>query len=332
MGGPKYHHYVPRTYLRAWQDNENKIWVYKKEDNSLLRHSTVETVLGENHFYSLGTDNFMAQSQDDLKEIFKPLDTLRVTYNNNELKTLEQYRDFYYEFDKWDITRLDETPVSKKRLRSEIERIKIKRLESGWDIIENRWADLRAKIEESINLKESKLDTDDIEYLEMFMAGQEWRTPASIEQYKALMMEIEPIAEMFKDIKEYEPDALEEFATSLFLKNIGRFQENDTSGAILRGYDKAKETLSFMFIKAIGTERFLTSDNPVFNIIDNSFEGGKYNGQYMALSPEIIIGRYKGDNKTVGFTTSNDYMVIQLNKKIIQNTYKMYVSSCKINS
>lgn len=330
MGGPKAHHYVPRTYLRAWQDNTNKLWVYNKSDNSLFRHSTVETVMEGTNFYGLSINDPLVLSDDDLEAIFKPLNNLNITIESKQLKTLHEYRDNFNDFDNWQITNNDGTLAKRKMIFNDINKANLKRLEDGWNIIENDWAALRLKIEETVNSKIMKLYSEDIEYLENFIIGQEWRTPSAIDSYKEMMNSIKPIADLLESGKTEDYDPLEEFAKALFLKNIGRFQDNDINLSIGKGYKQVKDMLQFVFIKAKGKSKFLTSDNPVFTIIDSDFENGRYNGQYMPLSPEILIGRFKGNSKEIMTSYMDDIFVNKMNEKIISASREKYVSSHEI--
>lgn len=49
MAKYKFNHYVPATYLRSWNDDTVKIWVYKEQ--KFYRHGKAEKLLGSDDLY-----------------------------------------------------------------------------------------------------------------------------------------------------------------------------------------------------------------------------------------------------------------------------------------
>ena len=57
----------------------------------------------------------------------------------------------YYDFDNWTIQRKDGSVVSKKKLKAEIEKVKIRDIEELWPLkYEDAWGTVRSELENSI--------------------------------------------------------------------------------------------------------------------------------------------------------------------------------------
>lgn len=327
MSGPKAHHYVPRVYLRAWEDVSNKVWVYNKVDNLLFRHSTVETIMEETYFYALSIDKSLALSNDDLEEIFAPLKELNVSLEDKKLSKLAEFRDNFIDFDKWIITRSDGTNVRKPKIYNDITEKKIKRLEYGWDIIENNWGTTRRKIINLVNANATLLDKSTKEEIIMFIVAQEWRVPTAIDYFEDLIRELSPYFDKI-ETQEYSP--YKEFAQAYFYKSIEKFQQGDQEKGVGKEREIISQNLQFIFAKAVGKKKFYTSDNPVFTIINNGFSNGKYNGIYMPITPEIIAIGVRGKEDFIRIVNLDDATVEMINNELIKATNEKYISSCEI--
>ena len=87
----------------------------------------------------------------DTNIIFAPILTYYVEYESKILKSSVDMNKNYYAFDDWIIKREDGSLVSKKRVKDEIEKIKIKDIETNWAIkYENHWDFEVRKIEENV--------------------------------------------------------------------------------------------------------------------------------------------------------------------------------------
>ncbi len=324
----KKQHYVPQTYLEAWNDDSNRIYVYQKNDNKLYRHSKVDKVLYENDLYTKTIDDVVILNEEEKKEIFSSLDEYKIYYkSDSEEKILTTYNDlatYYFDFDNWIITREDGSVVSKKALKDSIEKKRLTDLEKNWKTIENDWATLRSNIEDSIK-NENLITRDQIDSILEFIVAQKNRTPKALEECTTIIEKVmSPIKELMGDIYEVEKNSL---GKSYFKDQIIRYQNEDSKSNILIEIDQLKK-LQMAFLKPI-ERKFITSDSPVLTIIDNNFLKGKYNGIYFPISPDLMIALYRGNNSQYIVGKLNSNVVRRFNARIKKESLKYYVTNYK---
>lgn len=324
----KKQHYVPQTYLEAWNDDSNRIYVYQKNDNKLYRHSKVDKVLYENDLYTKTIDDVVILNEEEKKEIFSSLDGYKIYYkSDSEEKILTTYNDlatYYFDFDNWIITREDGSVVSKKALKDSIENKRLTDLEENWRIIENNWAVLRSSIEDCIK-NEKLINRNQIDSILEFLVAQKNRTPKALEECITRIEKVmSPIKELMGDFYEVEKKLLGE---SYFKDEIIRYQNEDSQSNIVIEIDQLKK-LQMAFFKPI-EGKFITSDSPVLTIIDNNFMKGKYNGIYFPISPDLMIALYRGNNSKYVVGTLNSDVVRMFNDRIKKESLKYYVTNYK---
>lgn len=155
----------------------------------------------------------------------------------------------YYDFDIWIIKRPDGILVSKKPIRCEIEKVKIKDIEVNWCTkYENDWADEVQKIERLVlGTAEQEIPAFDKEYLMCFFIAIDWRGFCSNQMfettYNTLVAELADV-----DIPEKEcllpslRTAADEMRHSLLLQYYRKFL--DDTGVI---YQDAMANLKKQF-------------------------------------------------------------------------------------
>ena len=325
----KRQHYVPQTYLEAWNDDTNKVRVYKKEDNMLYKYSNVDKVLYENDLYTKTVEDTLVLTYEEKCEIFKSLTGYKVFYKNQdeekELVTVEDFAIYFFDFDNWTIIREDNTVVGKKTIKDLIQKVRITILEEQWSSIENHWGVLKNKIDNCIQESKS-LESSDLEEILEFMVAQKWRTPKALEECDNI---IENVLVSVKDylgtIYEVEKKS---FGNAYFKKQILKFQSNDVNSNILKKIEILRKFL-IVFIKPIG-KTFITSDNPVLTLIDKEFFNGNYNGIYFPIAPSLLIALYKGDNNRYTVGTMRANIVRRFNTRIKKNSLKYYVTNYEL--
>lgn len=320
----KKQHYVPQTYLEAWNDKTDKVRVYDKE-GKLYRYAKVDNVLYENDFYTKTVNDSVILTDEDKKIIFEILQDYEILYKsedgNKALSTVDEFSIYYFDFDKWDIYRKDGTKVKKKPIEDSIEKVRITILEEQWKTIENGWGDLRNTIKTKIE-KEQKLSQENIKDLLNFVIGQKWRTPRALETCKGYVGSVlDCIKEEMGDIYEVEK---ENMGIALFKSEISRFQKMDNSCNILKELEMY-EKCHLIFFKPIG-RKFLTSDNPVLILLDKEFMKGNFNGIYIPITPNLMVGLFKGNSNKYTVGTMRTNIVRRFNKRIKENSSKYYLS------
>jgi len=95
-----FQHYVPRTYLEAWENKKEQLTVYVKgEDRKFLKNTN--KVLGENDYYTLTADNLLVLKEDDRRRIFGFLNEYTIYFNNKRLLKLDDYVYNLNKIDEW---------------------------------------------------------------------------------------------------------------------------------------------------------------------------------------------------------------------------------------
>lgn len=324
----KKQHYIPQTYLEAWNDSSNKIYVYQKKDNKLFKHSKVDKVLYENDLYTKTVKDTIILKQEDKEKIFNELHQYNIYYKSDKeekiLKTVEEFSTYYVDFDNWIIKRENGLVVSKKPLKDSIEKKRLTDLEEGWKTIENDWATLRSNIEDSIKNKNS-ITRDKMDAVLEFIVAQKNRTPKALEECTTIIEKVmSPIKESMGDIYEIEKNSLGKL---LFKNQISRYQNEDSRSNILIEINQLRK-LQMVFFKPIG-RKFITSDSPVLKIIDNNFFKGRYNGIYFPISPDLMVALYRGNNSKCMVDKLESNVVRRVNARIKKESLKYYVTNYK---
>ena len=329
MSDYKKQHYVPQTYLKAWEDENNKVYVYEKDTDTLKQYSKVEKILYELDLYTKTIVDSVILDNEEKESIFSFLDQYTVYYNDEGTeKVLNNYNDYtkyYFDFENWSIRREDNTIVSKKSIRNNIEQNRFTVIEQNWHCIENKWESLVQNINNLIKNGTTLSLTNRHKLIE-FMVVQKYRTLMALEYFKHMAKKV------LNSIKEYYDEELfnkftEELGISYFKQQMEKYQKGQ-NGVILNEIEYLKENANIVFFVPIN-KKFITSDNPVILINDESFLNGRYNGLYFPILPNLMIGIFKGDGNKYSITSLAPQKVREFNNKIKNNSYKYYVTNNK---
>lgn len=324
MSEYKYQHYVPKTYLNAWIDNFNELYLYNSINNCFIKQCKPSNILGLNDLYTKTVADSLICSSDDLTKIFECINDYKVMLGDKFLGDVNDYANQYYEFDKWVITNQVGQRISNKKIKDEIEKVRIISIEKGWSKFEDGWEGLIKRIVIGVEIK--KIDLKDREDLKDFLTSQWWRTKDNIEYLKDM------ISEWLTDNRENEKqeDIIAEFSRCLFKVNIEKYQDGKEDSYITK-IRSSLNNLYMVFYNASGNKSFYTSDKPVFFISnEDSFKKGRMNGLYFPITPKLLCALYRGN--------ANDYSIMDLpindirriNKMIKLKSARYYISNRKI--
>ena len=322
MSEYKFQHYVPRKYLEAWENNKHHLHVFMKDINREFYKAT-DKILGENDLYTLKSDDLYALSDNDRLIIFGELLNYNIVLDGKPIENVYELSMNYNRFCDWEIVSKDGSDVNKQYIKSKIDQKRILEIEKGWHIIEGEWGYLRDKIEKVIYDGSYRLKKEDGQNIIKFIVTQKSR---NISKKKELRNLIDSILNFMKtnDNDEEYSKIIEEFTESYFLKNIRKYQHEDENSTILKEQNLMMR-LHMVFYKSSGGKNFLTSDNPVFAIIDKNFYKGKLIGLYFPISPNIIVGLYRGDEYKYTINCMPVNMMKRINKYIIINSEQFYI-------
>lgn len=265
----KYHHLVPQTYMLAWVHGNGTLNVEFLDSPGNIVKRNKERIAGITDFHSIKTGMPLC-TEADTNIIFEPILTYSIEYESKLLKSSMDMNKNYYAFNDWIIKREDGSLVSKKRLKAEIERIKIKDIETNWSTkYENNWDLEVTKIEENVLCtSHDSIPAFDKDYLTKFFTALDWRGFNSNQHFEEMYrnltndlldnIEIPAKERILPSLK----TAADEMRHYLLLKFYRQYL-NDT-GVIFKHAMASLQNTSFHFFIADGPTKFITSDNPAF--------------------------------------------------------------------
>lgn len=217
---------------------------------------------------------------------------------------------------------MDGSAVSKKKLKSEIEKVKIRDIEMMWSSkYEDAWGEVRSDLEGSIiSATNGKISDTHKEYLMKFYTALDWRSIKSNMQFQdifeSLCKEVLHLDEIDIPKQERELPMLENAAKEMKHDILLAFyrQYLSDSGVIYTHAMANLANTSFRFLVADGPTMFNTSDNPVFVF---RRQDGKLQG-VLPLTPRILMAQEKNSEQDQCFyiTHIKDEEVIRYNLEI----------------
>lgn len=288
----KKHHWVPQTYLKGWKVNKSSIYEFKNKGIKVGKPRDIKNILCTNHLYSKKACDLYVLNEENLdKMLNESLKNLDIMLGNYILSDWKDYCNFIDKFNEWTIEK-NGVPIGKKH-RNKIEHkilywydVEIENLLAKQ--IDNNWKILRTYLDEEILLNKtiSKREEYKKEITE-FVVVQYFRTPFK----KQLIGEADKFFASLERITK--GTALEGEITIMercyYLKSLEIFLKKDVMEDEGK-YNYIKQVYAeiyrgkFVFL-VDNKGRFITSDNPVSVIIDDSC----VNGIYIPLTPQIML-------------------------------------------
>lgn len=325
----KYHHLIPQTYISAWGNASGTI-AYKDLKTGVCDERNKDNILGINHYHSI-IAGMPICTEDDVKEIFAVLRDYNVEYQGTVITDLMKINQVYYDFENWKITRKsDGTIASKKPIKSAIDQVKIRDIETLWSKkYENYWPDVRTEIENKILTANGEIEEFQKDFLMRFYVLIDWRSSATdpifAKEFKwisndVLQLDQFEIPECERELPSFKTMA-DYFEHCLLLKMFRRFLNDE--GPMFVHLEASKKNTSFHFLIADGNSRFITSDNPSFTCWrqDNLKVG------LMPITPRILMAQGKADNADGLFhvTHITEQAVEKYNRMIEENALQYII-------
>lgn len=324
----KYHHLIPQTYMSAWANDAGTLQIEFLNNPGILKPRNKEKIAGITDYHSIKAGMVIC-TKDDADKIFSPLADYTVEIGGHIVTdTLEMNRK-YYDFDSWIIKRQDGSSVSKKALRRDIEKIKIKDIESNWSAkYENNWNTVVADLESAILTAKSKnIVAIHKDFLMKFFVALDWR---SIQSNNEFQKAFRPFADALLDEIEIPEEerilpclrsAADEMKHNLLLKYYRKYLDDD--GVIYTHAIESLKHTNFHFLVADGPTYFDTSNNPSFTFIrDDGLKEG-----LMPITPHILMtqGRCSEDADKYFITHISDDAVMKYNEIIRANANEFVI-------
>lgn len=300
----KYHHLIPRTYLSAWEHGNGTLYVrYLKEKERIIERNK-NRIAGITNYYSI-IAGMPIVTIEDADKIFSCLKGLEVHYRDRVISDNLELNKIYYDFKNWKVYRKDGSIVSKKKLKSEIDKVKIQDIERLWSSeYENKWRNVLLDLERIImNSSDEVIPATNKEYLMKFYTALDWRSIKSNSHFndiselickKMLSLDKISISRQKRELPMLD-NAEAEIKHDLLLKFYRQYLNN--SGIIFTHAMENLANTSFYFLIADGAETFNTSDNPAFKLKrqDNKIEG------ILPLTPKILMVQGKCSEQDTNF-------------------------------
>lgn len=323
----KYHHLIPQTYMSAWANAAGSLQVEFLSNPGVLEVRNKERIAGITDYHSIKAGMVIC-TKDDADTIFSPLVDYSVEVDGHIITdTLEMNRKFY-DFDAWTIRRKDGSLVSKKAIKREIEKIKIKDIETNWSTkYEDKWNAVVVDLETVIlTSKSESIKAIHKDYLMKFFVALDWRSILSNEEFQnafrpfadALLDEIE-IPEEERILPSLKT-AADEMKHNLLLKYYRKYLDDD--GVIYTHAIESLKHTNFHFLISDGPTYFDTSNNPSFTFIrDDDLKEG-----LMPITPRFLMVQGKcTENADKYFITHITDEAVKRYNKIIRDNANEFV-------
>ncbi|MEG0473524.1 MAG: DUF4238 domain-containing protein [Solibacillus sp.] len=323
----KYHHLIPQVYMSAWAQGNGTLKVEFVDNRGVIVQRNKKSISGITNFYSIKAGMpFCKQSDTDL--FFASLANYTVEYEGSVLQTTMEMNKNFFHFDNWTITRADGTLISKKKLRHDIEQIRLRDIESNWSSkYESPWKHEVEVIEKAIlQCTTDSISAFDLDYLMRFFTALDWRGFSSNAQFEDAINIVMGILEdgeiPEKDrIFPFVKTAWEEIRHYLLLQYYREYL-ND-SGVIFKDAEANLKHANFHFLVSDGPSLFCTSDTPAFI---HKRDDEKLVG-LLPITPKILMakGRCEGKHDVFYITHITDDAVNRYNQIIRDNATEFVI-------
>lgn len=308
MGEQKYHHKIPKTYMKSWCFSGDSVWVYEKQSKkSKVRN--ISSIMGENFFYSLKAGSIFTTSK-ALDIIFDSLSGLTIYDVQNDgklilLENKEEYNAHFYNFSNWLIQDKSGKNITKKQrniIFTNISQACDNSIEECWSQkYESRWANYIFEIYHRVlDIKNQELVTltdEDAHMIMDYFIMFQWRGGQGFDLVKKTF---DKIMEYFIDVKDEKTKesynrnvktVSDELWHNLQLETYNKYFNNEGFMKLQR--EMYFQDLTFLFLVDV-KERLITSDNPCFTFINHN----GYQEPILVALPGLIISLAKKDNNS----------------------------------
>lgn len=317
----KYHHLIPQTYMSAWANSSGTLKVEFIKNPGTIIERNKKNIAGMKDYHSIRAGMPICTAA-DATAIFKALSGYTVECDGKILNTPLDLNKYYYDFDNWIITCPDGLPVSKKRIKYEIDQVKIKDIEINWAVkYENTWSETVSKIEATtLNASTISIPEFDKDYLMRFFTALDWRGFSSNqlfeETYQSIVNGVLDNTQIPRNERVLPSlgTAEDEIRHALLLQFYREFL-NDKGVIYMDAMVNLAKT-NFHFLISDGPTKFITCDSPAF-IYER--RDGKLG--LLPITPRILMVKGRDSHNTSLFyvTHITDEAVIRYNDLIRRN-------------
>ncbi|MHB8132465.1 MAG: DUF4238 domain-containing protein [Mobilitalea sp.] len=180
-GDAKYHHLIPRTYMKPWCFKNKSIYVYDKKTGCINTHN-IDNFCGVDYYHSIKAGSLYTSPQ-ALEYLYGFLKDYKIEYNGQLIETLQEKNQSFNNFNQWIIRYPNNKIVNKKdrnvlnqrikqNIYNEIEQQWNQQYENNWKTIIDTVSDKLVRIKSGENLF---LTSDDADTLMRYIIMFDWR-------------------------------------------------------------------------------------------------------------------------------------------------------------
>lgn len=345
----KRQHIVPRTYMKPWSPDGERVWTYDRSETSpsIVSHRMMSVNYIRNTYDILPGDLFY--TQDALNDIFGFLDGYEIEYDRKKLTSHEELNNNYKNFNSWVIIKPDGTSITETeriQIRDALKEARYPFTEKAWDAqYESDWRSFITDLERRLRSVKSAgknegadtITSDDLtkvmEYYLMFDFRSESRNAfvdsclndainfflSAIPPMKAAMND--PIPEKDRVHKD-EDTHLKELRGNHYRKVFYDFLSSG-AGNIKSTLDQYRKIFEIHFMLSDSIHPFITSNNPAFT---HTYDNGTKENVFIAL-PTLAILMGKGNKTEFLISNANAQEVENVNKIVYQEGDELILPS-----
>lgn len=323
-----YHHQIPKTYMKAWCFSNNSIWCYDKE-TKIKKVRNIEKIIGKRYFHSIRAGSLYT-NEEALKKIFKALEGFKISFEGEELLTLDDLNSKFFEFENWTISYPNGNRVAnnaKNQIKQRILSTTANSIEEQWSKqMENEWNNVITIISNKLDQIKKHLNVLTVEEAETIMRYFimfQWRgTEGSQVIDDAISLVCNEILCLSNDeIPEneraysYDSDITKEIKHAFLLKAYDEFFQQ--KGVMYDALKQYLNKLTFIFLLA-PNDSLISSDKPCFTFINKT----KAREPIFVAAPNLIISlALKDPNNLLSYKIHNlsNEEIEYYNQKIYEN-------------
>lgn len=314
-----HHHYIPRTYLKQWENQNKQIWLYDIEDRTMeLRNK--DSIFYEKHLYSITFIESQLLAPDQKEMFIEPLKQYQVFLDGNRLNSEEIFENLT-RYDEFVIREQDGRLVKKGLKKSLLEDILSKKhlvIEDKYkDIVEDSWNKTlhffenfrKMVMENNVLLPEASVLMKYIKRILEFMLSTYTRNPYEMQRRINRIFEKKGIQ-------------IDGIRARFLFKQMQLLYLNDER----KLYDVNKYDIHLLF--TISDCSFITTDCPVVIRKIEIEDMGITGLMWFPISPCILIllsKRQSKDSWNISYGIILDDTVNKINSILIENTNKHFI-------
>lgn len=330
MSKEKYHHLIPRTYMKSWKHGSNSVYIIKKGTPTILRQRNIDNIGGVNYYHSIVAGMINA-SPEECAVIFDPLKNLKIEHEGQEIKSPYYINQVFYDYDSWNIYYPNGSKVpkgKKNELKQCIKNNIILDIEKKWaDNYEHSWKEIVSKLPWKLYNGKDAFKSSEINRKEFidFIVSLDWRSENSnkyftevVDRYTSLLFEDHIIPQKERTLP-FIKNISTEIKHGLLLNTFKGFQSGKGIMSIQANEILKKGSLHF-YLAGDQTE-FITGDKPVlYEKIENKIV------IFFPVNPKVvcIIAKNEQPDKFY-FGKLDDTYTKSFNKRLKENCNDFYI-------